>query len=73
MRFYFDVRDKFVIHDEVGRDLTTTISEAVSVRQIPGGRLPLPGIRMPDPRCPFGSLAKATNDSTKRSSSLRQT
>lgn len=28
MRFYFDVRDKFVIHDEVGRDLTT-ISEAV--------------------------------------------
>jgi hypothetical protein len=28
MRFYFDVRDKLAIRDEVGRDLTT-VSEAV--------------------------------------------
>jgi hypothetical protein len=28
MRFYFEIRDKLVIHDEVGRDLNS-VSEAV--------------------------------------------
>jgi hypothetical protein len=28
MRFYFDIRDKLAIHDEVGRDLAT-VSEAI--------------------------------------------
>ena len=28
MRFYFDMRDRFAIHDEIGRDLSS-VSEAV--------------------------------------------
>ena len=69
MRFYFDIRDKLAIRDEVGRDLsrfrkplcTQNILQPTFVAWNP----------MPGLDCPLRSLAKAISESMRKLFSLK--
>ena len=48
MRFYFDLRDRVAIRDEVGRDLKS-VSEAIVYARYLAADLPVPGTRCQAP------------------------
>jgi hypothetical protein len=69
MRFYFGIRDKLAIRDEVGRDLET-VSEAIVYAKY-WQPTSVAWNATPGLDCPLRSLARAISESTRKLSSLR--